>query len=220
MNKSSKRIVRGVFFSIKAILLFVAIGGGFAVGFAAVTLINAPDLNVVDVTPDGYRSVVLDDAGNEMVKLVGVESNRVYVTLDQIPEHLINGVVAIEAERFWEHSGIDLRGIARALYINVTSGSVSQGASTITQQLIKNNVFSVGIGEDTLVEKVQRKLQEQYLALKLEKQVKKEWILENYLNTINLSGGCWGVSTAAQRYFGKEVGELTLSECAVLAGIT
>lgn len=205
---------------IKATVTMGVICIAFAVGFAVVTLMNAPDLNVLDVAPDGYRSVVLDDEGNEMVKLVGAESNRVYVTLDVIPQDLIDAVVAIEDERFWDHSGIDLRGIARALYINVTSGSVSQGASTITQQLIKNNVFSVGMGENTIVDKVQRKLQEQYLALRLENQVEKEWILENYLNTINLGGGTWGVSTAAQRYFGKTVAELTLSECAVLAGIT
>jgi len=205
---------------IKAVLTVGVICTGFAAGFAVVTLMNAPDLNVLDVAPDGYRSVVLDDAGEEMVKLVGAESNRVYVTLDKIPQDLVDAVVAIEDERFWDHCGIDLRGIARALYINVISGSVSQGASTITQQLIKNNVFAVGMGEDTMLDKVQRKLQEQYLALKLENQVEKTWILENYLNTINLGGGTWGVSTAAQRYFGKEVGELTLSECAVLAGIT
>lgn len=194
--------------------------GGVALGFAVVTILNAPDLDMLDVAPDGYRSVVLDDQGNEILKLVGAESNRVYVTMDQIPQDLINAVVAIEDERFWDHHGIDLRGIARAMVVNVTHGSMSQGASTITQQLIKNNVFSAGMEEKTVVDKLRRKLQEQYLAVKLETQVEKDWILENYLNTINLGGGTWGVSTAAQRYFGKEVGELTLSECAVLAGIT
>ena len=205
---------------VKLVLVLAVIAMGLAAGFAVVTVMNAPDLDMLDVAPDGYRSVVLDDDGNEIQNLVGAESNRIYVTMDQIPQNLIDAVVAIEDERFWDHGGIDLRGIARAMYVNVTSGSMSQGASTITQQLIKNNVFAAGMEEKTVVDKVQRKLQEQYLAIKLESKVEKDWILENYLNTINLGGGTWGVSTAAQRYFGKEVSALTLSECAVLAGIT
>lgn len=205
---------------VKLALVLCLLLGGAAMGFAVVSILNAPDLDVLDVAPDGYRSVVLDDEGNEMLKLVGAESNRVYVTLDQIPQHLIDAVVSIEDERFWDHHGIDLRGIARAMVVNIAHGSMSQGASTITQQLIKNNVFSAGMEEKTVVDKLRRKLQEQYLAVMLELRVDKDWILENYLNTINLGGGTWGVSTAAQRYFGKEVGELTLSESAVLAGIT
>ena len=213
---------KGGFFRrlVSLVLVLAVIAGGLGAGFAVVTVMNAPELDMLDVAPDGYRSVVLDDRGEEIQNLVGAESNRVYVTLDQIPQNLIDAVVAIEDERFWSHSGIDLRGIARALYINVTKGSMSQGASTITQQLIKNNVFAAGMDEKTVTDKIQRKLQEQYLALTLENKVDKNWILENYLNTINLGGGTWGVSTAAQRYFGKEVSTLTLSECAVLAGIT
>lgn len=205
---------------VKLALVLCLLLGGVAMGFAVVSILNAPDLDMLDVAPDGYRSVVLDDEGNEILKLVGAESNRVYVTLDQIPQNLIDAVVSIEDERFWDHHGIDLRGIARAMVVNITHGSMSQGASTITQQLIKNNVFAAGMEEKTVVDKLRRKVQEQYLAVKLELQADKDWILENYLNTINLGGGTWGVSTAAQRYFGKAVGELTLSECAVLAGIT
>ena len=116
-------------------------------------------------------------------------------------------------------------GIARAAVVavkDILSGkNPSQGASTITQQLIKNNVLITWVGEDTFIESLQRKIQEQYLALKLEEQVQdKDWILENYMNTINLGQNTLGVAAASQRYFGKHVSELTLSECAVIAGIT
>ena len=179
----------------------------------------APELDLSDLSPDGYRTVVLDDTGAEMTAFIGEEANREYVTIKEMPRHLQQTFVAIEDERFYDHRGIDLRGILRAAWQNVTSGSLKQGASTITQQLIKNNLYDVGAGEQTVRDKVERKLQEQYLALQLEKVTDKDWILENYLNTINLGGGTWGVQTAAWRYFGKEVGELTLSESAVLAAI-
>ena len=188
--------------------------------FLIYTWATAPKLDTDDIAPDGYRTTVLDADGEEMVTLAGEASNRIYVTLDEIPEDLQNAFIAIEDERFYTHHGVDLRGIARAAWQNLTSGSLSQGASTITQQLIKNNVFAAGTTERTALDRIQRKLQEQYLALRLERKTSKEWILENYLNTINLGGGTWGVQTAALRYFGKDVSDLTLSECAVLAGIT
>lgn len=190
------------------------------IGFVCYAIATAPPLDREDVSPDGYRTTVLDDQGEQQLTLMGEASNRVYITLDQIPKTLQQAVVAIEDERFYQHHGVDLRGIARAVYRDVTSGSLAEGASTITQQLIKNNVLSGWTEERTALEKVKRKLQEQYLALRLERETSKDWILENYLNTINLGGGAWGVETAAQRYFGKSVSELTLSESAVLAGIT
>lgn len=184
------------------------------------TLATAPKLDTDDIAPDGYRTTVLDADGDEMATLAGEASNRIYVTLDKIPDDLQNAFIAIEDERFYTHCGVDLRGIVRAAWQNLTNGSLSQGASTITQQLIKNNVFAAGTTERTALDRIQRKLQEQYLALRLERKTSKEWILENYLNTINLGGGTWGVQTAAMRYFGKDVSDLVLSECAVLAGIT
>lgn len=102
--------------------------------------------------------------------------------------------------------------------ITVSDGEMSQGASTITQQLLKNNVFNA-YNESTM-EKIKRKVQEQYLAIKLETVMDKDSILENYLNTINLGNGYYGVQAAANGYFNKDVSELTLSECAVLASIT
>lgn len=126
--------------------------------------------------------------------------------------------IAIEDERFYEHNGIDMRGILRAASITLSSGEMSQGASTITQQLLKNNVFNA-FNEST-IEKIKRKIQEQYLAVKLETVMSKDAILENYLNTINLGNGYYGVQAAARGYFNKDVSELSISECAVIASIT
>ena len=208
---------------LRSVLLVCVLLLGIATAAVGIYLFRvlsaAPEVDLRDLSPDGYRTVVLDDAGTEMAALIGKEANREYVTVTEMPLHLKQAFVAIEDERFYDHRGIDLRGILRAVWQNVTSGSLKQGASTITQQLIKNNIYDVGAGEQTVRDKVERKLQEQYLALQLEKVTTKDWILENYLNTINLGGGTWGVQTAAWRYFGKEVGELTLSESAVLAAI-
>ena len=129
--------------------------------------------------------------------------------------------MAIEDERFYEHNGIDVRGILRAGVKALTTGSFSEGASTITQQLLKNNVFTNWTNESTQVERFTRKLQEQFLAIEIEKKIgDKNVILENYLNTINLGAGSYGVQAASKKYFNKDVWDLNLSECATLAGIT
>ena len=165
-------------------------------------------------------STVLDANGNQTATLVASGSNRRAVTIDEIPKNLQHAFVAIEDERFYEHNGIDVTGIIRAGVKGVASGfHFSEGASTITQQLLKNTVFTSWTSESSMADKFERKFQEQYLALQLEKVVDKDWILENYLNTINLGSGCYGVQTAAQTYFGKDAKDLTLSECAVLAAI-
>lgn len=205
------------------ILLCFVLGLGYAgyrgYQYVEQMIAEAPDINEIDATPSGYMSTVLDAKGNVTAQLVGSGSNRVYVTLDEIPEDLQHAFVAIEDERFYEHNGIDLRGIVRAGIKGLTTGHFSEGASTITQQLLKNNVFD-GWTKENSSQRVKRKLQEQYLALQLEKKVSKDWIMENYLNTINLGQNTLGVQAASRRYFGKDVSELDLSECAVIAGIT
>lgn len=180
-------------FSVSGIIF----GSLLLMAFVAYTAVTTPELKLSDVSPDGYRSQILDDEGNVIQILAGEASNRVYVTLDQIPKNLQNAIIAIEDERFYTHKGIDLQGIARAMWKDITSGSLKQGASTITQQLIKNNVLTDWVEEKTAVSKVTRKLREQVLAVRLEKEAGKEWVLENYLNTINLGAGAWGVQTAA-----------------------
>ena len=195
---------------------------GFAIGIGFVrgAIDAAPSLDILDVQPQGYASQIYDADGNLMQTLVMEGSNREEVSFDQLPDDLVNAFIAIEDSRFYEHNGIDLKGILRAAYVGITSGRFSEGASTITQQLIKNNVLQGGY-ETSMADKLRRKIQEQFLAVKLEDQLdSKETILEYYLNTINLGGNCLGVQTAAHRYFGKNVWELTLSECTVLAATT
>ena len=200
------------------ILCFASFAIG--IGFVRGAIDAAPSLDILDVQPQGYASQIYDADGNLMQTLVMEGSNREEVSFDQLPADLVNAFIAIEDSRFYEHNGIDLKGILRAAYVGITNGRFSEGASTITQQLIKNNVLQGGY-ETNMTDKLRRKIQEQFLAVKLEDQLdSKETILEYYLNTINLGGNCLGVQTAANRYFGKNVWELTLSECSVLAATT
>ncbi|MBQ6811995.1 MAG: transglycosylase domain-containing protein [Agathobacter sp.] len=228
-SKKTKMKSKATLTLIKVLLVVGVIAliiiGSAGLGVAKGIIDSAPDISQVDVIPTGYSTTVLSSDGQEIATLVGSGANREYVTLDQIPLHMQQAFVAIEDERFFEHNGIDLYSIARAGVATVksfiTGEGGMQGGSTITQQLIKNNVLTSWVGETTFIEKVQRKIQEQYLAVKLEEQIQdKHWILENYLNTINLGSNTLGVQAASNKYFGKHVSELTLSESAVIAGIT
>ncbi|MBQ2282752.1 MAG: PBP1A family penicillin-binding protein [Agathobacter sp.] len=209
----------------KLFLISILVVGiiGICAGFGVMKGIidSAPDISSIDVVPTGYSTTVLSSDGEEIATLVASGANRKYVTIDEIPVHMQHAFVAIEDSRFYEHNGIDVKGIARAFVVGLKQGGFSQGASTITQQLIKNNVLTTWTSESSFIESLQRKIQEQYLAIELEKQVQnKDWILENYLNTINLGANTLGVQAASNKYFGKDVSELTLSESAVIAGIT
>ena len=206
--------IRVLFVSLIALCIAVACLG---VGSFRGVIDNAPDVNDIDIMPLGYATFLYDDAGNQIRKLAAPNSNRLPVTLDQIPVDLQHAVVAIEDERFY---GIDVKGILRAGMKAITTGDFSEGASTITQQLLKNNVFTNWTSESTQLERFTRKFQEQYLAVQVEKKTNKDTILENYLNTINLGAGSYGVQAAARQYFDKDVWDLNLSECATLAGIT
>lgn len=181
---------------------------------------TAPSIESINVVPDGYATTILNSKGKTMQTLVGKDANREYVTLEQIPIHLQNAFVAIEDERFWSHDGIDLQGIFRATYSGLSNGgNFHQGASTLTQQLLKNQVFQGG-EESTFFLRLERKVQEQYLAIQLENKLSKKEIMEYYLNTINLGQNTLGVQAASKRYFNKDVSKLTISESAVIAGIT
>lgn len=207
---------------ILGIIAVAAIGTAAGIGTFKGVLASSPEINEKDIRPVGYSSTVYDAEGNRMTKLVAADSNRIYQTIDKIPLDLQHAFVAIEDERFYEHNGIDIKGILRAGVTGITTRDFSQGASTITQQLIKNNVFTSWTSESSFAEKLKRKIQEQYLATQLEKQdeVNKDIILELYLNTINLGQNTLGVQAASLRYFNKNVSDLNLSEDAVIAGIT
>ena len=199
--------------------ILAVVGVSIGVGMYKGIIDSSPEINIDSIVPQGFATTVYDREGNLTDTLVTAGSNRDPATFDELPKDLINAFVAIEDSRFWTHNGIDLRSIARMIKGVITGDSSAGGGSTITQQLIKNNVFGGG-REKSFGETVERKLQEQYLAVKLSKTMSKELILTNYLNTINLGNNTLGVKVAARRYFGKEVSDLTLSECTVIAGIT
>mgnify|MGYP001025579690 CR=1 FL=1 len=202
-------------------ITMIVLGISLVLGMFRGILNSTPDISVEDVIPTSYASVVYDNEGHEMVKLVEEGSNRSPVTMDLIPDDLAHAFVAIEDQRFYQHNGIDIKGILRAGFNGLRNGGhFTSGASTITQQLLKNNVFDGWVTERTFIESLKRKIQEQYLAIQLEKYMDKDQILEYYMNTINLGHSTLGVQAASQRYFDKPVYELTLSECAVIAGIT
>ena len=219
-DKWGKKITLfGFYILLAGIIGAVIIGGSAAIGIFNGIKDGAPDIGNIDVTPSGFSTFVYDTDGNQIAKLVSTDSNRIPVTGDMIPENLAHAFVAIEDERFYEHNGIDIQGIIRAGVVGLTSGNFSEGASTITQQLLKNNVFS-GWTDETFIQSVKRKIQEQYLAVQLEKNMSKDDILLNYMNTINLGQNTLGVQAASLRYFNKSVSDLNLSECAVIAAIT
>lgn len=197
----------------------IAVSMGFGVFKGIID--SAPSIDNVQVTPTGFTTFVYDLEGNQTAKLISQNSNRIPVTQDMIPEDLAHAFVAIEDERFYEHNGIDIKGIFRAAYVGITNGfHFSEGASTITQQLLKNNVFTDWTSEKGFADSMKRKIQEQYLAIELTKTMSKDDVLLNYMNTINLGQNTLGVEAASRRYFNKSVNSLTLSECAVIAAIT
>ncbi|MGN0775572.1 MAG: transglycosylase domain-containing protein [Candidatus Ventricola sp.] len=184
---------------------------GALIGIAKAYVDTAPTLDLAALDAQDKTSFIYDSEGNLITDYKGTE-DRVMVSIDEIPEMLQNAFIAVEDARFFEHNGVDVKRIIGALVTNLTTGS-SQGGSTITQQLIKTTVLSSE-------QSYKRKLQEAYLAMELETRYTKEQILESYLNTIFLGGSYYGVKVAAYGYFGKELGELTLRECAMLAGMT
>ena len=226
LHATSKKWSRKIGFAFVQVLLICIIGIGIVclsagIGIFRGVLATAPDIGNIDVTPTGFSTFVYDIEGNPIQKLVSTDANRIPVTIDMVPEDLQHAFVAVEDQRFYEHNGIDIKGILRAGMIGLQhGGKFSEGASTITQQLLKNNVFTDWTSEDSMADKFKRKIQEQYLALELEKVMDKDAILINYMNTINLGQNTLGVQAASKRYFAKDVSALTLSECAVIAGIT
>jgi len=206
-----------------ALIIGVAICGVAAgIGMYKGILSSTPAISLDDVMASGEASIVYDNRGNEIDQYVTTSSNRIQVTMDEIPENLAHAFVAIEDKRFYQHNGIDLQRIVGVGFLFIrTLGKEKQGASTITQQLLKNTVFTTWTEEDgNMIKMIKRKLQEQYLALETSKHFTKDEVLLRYMNAINLGQNTLGVEAASQRYFGKSCSELTLSECAVIASIT
>ncbi|KAF0823988.1 penicillin-binding protein 1A [Cytobacillus firmus] len=157
------------------------------------------------------QSTVIYDADGEVASKISANKNE-GISIDQIPDHMKNAVIAIEDHRFYEHGGIDLKGIGRAFFTNLKAGGIVEGGSTLTQQLTKNALLSA---EKTY----KRKLEEFFLALEIEKEYSKDEILQMYLNQVYFGEGAWGIKRAAMKYYGKDVEDLSISEAALLAGL-
>ncbi|MBR1860802.1 MAG: transglycosylase domain-containing protein [Lachnospiraceae bacterium] len=203
-----------------AFLIVCLVAGG--IGLFKSIIANTPVINVDTMIAVGQASMVFDAAGNEIDQYVSMNSNRIEVDWDEISPYLRDAFVAAEDERFYQHNGIDYRAIIRSGYQFIkTGGQETQGASTITQQLLKNTIFTDWMEEgDNMVRKIKRKLQEQYLAIEVTKKTEKEEVLLRYMNAVNCGQNTLGVESASQRYFGKSAIDLTLSESAVIASIT
>lgn len=220
-QRNTRKVLVNIFKVLLVTIVIVIIAGaGAAFGMMKGILDNAPDVNKINIMPKGYKSVICDQNGTVTREFSTSGSNREYVYYDEIPANIVNAFVAIEDERFWSHNGIDVKGILRAGVKGIATGNFDEGASTLTQQLIKNQVFNVGLDEITFMDRLERKVQEQYLALELEKKYSKEEIVEYYLNTIYLGRGAYGIMAASDKYFNKSLDELTISEIAAIAGIT
>ena len=227
LNSYGGKIVRKVILLGFKLFLAGVIGVGICLFAGGIGLFNSilagtPVIHISDIIANGQATIVYDAMGNEFDHYVGQDANRIEVTWDGIPKQLGLAFVAVEDERFYEHNGVDYKGMVRAMYQFVrTGGESTQGASTITQQLLKNTVFVDWTEEgDNMIKKIKRKIQEQYLAIEVTKSTEKDEVLLRYLNAINMGQNTLGVESAAQRYFGKSAIDLNLSECAVMAAIT
>ena len=194
------------------------------VGLAFATILLMPEAQAVftagkgakddlakSLRPLSERSVVYARDGS-VLAVLHAEENRVPIKLDDVPPQAVKAVIDIEDDRFYEHGGVDLRSLGRALATNISAGGVRQGGSTITQQLVKNSLLSPK-------QDVHRKLKEAVLSVRLESQMSKKEILERYLNTVYFGNGSYGIEAAAEKYYGVKVGQLTTAQGALLAGL-
>ncbi|MCM1216405.1 MAG: transglycosylase domain-containing protein [Lachnospiraceae bacterium] len=227
LNSKTIKWERKLILSLFELVLIAMVGLGIcgvAAGIGAFKgiLSSTPSIHFNDIVASGQATIVYDMEGNEIDQYVNTDSNRIRVEMAAIPEHLGQAFIALEDRRFYQHNGIDFKGMIRAGYTFLqTGGNRAEGASTITQQLLKNTVFTEWMEEgDNMIKKIKRKIQEQFLAIEISKVYSKDQILLEYMNAINLGQNTLGVESASQRYFGKTCSELTLSECAVIASIT
>ncbi len=194
---------------ILAILLLMLITGGTTATVVYTYIDESPSLDPSRLEIN-QTSFLYDINGNEVTPLHG-DQHRIAVSLEEIPEHVQQAFIAIEDERFYNHFGFDITGSFRAAYINFMAGSIVQGASTISQQLVQNAFL-------TTETSYKRKIQEIWLAIQLEKVYHKDEIMEMYLNRIYFGNTAYGIEAAAQTYFGKSVADLSIAEAAMLAG--
>ena len=197
--------IAGVVLALLGALLFDQAKAFFTAGEAG------SDVAKIELAPLAQRSVLYAADGTILQYLRG-EEDRLPVTLDKVPQHVITAVLDAEDERFFEHGAIDLRSMTRALVSNLEAGEISEGGSTITQQLVKTALLNPK-------QDLNRKLQEASLAIRLERQMTKTEILERYLNTVYFGNSAYGLQAAAERYYQTDVDKLTLGQAILLAGL-
>lgn len=211
-NKSRKR--RRLFTIIGSLVFSVIIIGGLL--FSAFAMVALATQDMPDITDPKFQTraqtTKIYDRDGALITDFYVEQNRILVPLDKISKHLQNAVISIEDQRFYKHEGVDWKAIARALVADVQKGSVVQGGSTLTQQLVKNTLL-------TNETSMRRKIREAALAFQVEAKYSKEDILQSYLNTIYFGQSAYGAETAAETYFGKSAADLTVAEGALLAAV-
>jgi penicillin-binding protein 1A len=207
------------------LLRFLAVLAVASIGVTGVVVAAAPEISriaraheevplpVPDLVPQARRSIVYDNTGQNITDIFKVE-NREPFALSRVPQPVIDAVLAVEDADFWKHNGVNGRSVMRALLANVASGSVEQGGSTITQQVVKNLIMNPA-AERT----IKTKLVEAVTARRLEKKMGKRYVLEQYLNTVYFGNNAYGLQSAAEVYFGKNVEQLTMVEGAFLGGL-
>jgi len=207
-SKKSKSRKKAILTAVVVMLLMFA---GSALGVVIFTASKLPAWDPQQLS--GAKTTLLYDDEEQLVARLHAEENRTEVTLDKVPQDLINAFVATEDHDFYRHHGVNFKGIARAVFHNIHSGDLTgQGASTITQQLARNAFLSFD-------KRWERKLKEIIIAFKLESAYSKDEILTMYMNKIPFGAGAYGVQAAANTYFGKDVSQLSLAECSLLAGL-
>lgn len=182
-----------------------------ALGFFGVLHIFSKDADITALKDELPQATVFYDRNGEVASKVSANKNE-GVSIKQIPDSMINAVIAIEDHRFYQHNGVDFIGTSRAIFRDIKAGEMVEGGSTITQQLTKNTLLT---SQKTL----KRKMDELFLTLKIEREYSKQEILQMYLNQIYFGNGAWGIKQAASKYFAKEVKDLSISESALIAGL-
>ena len=213
-NKKQRKITisKALKIFIIILLMLVVVSGGAVAGMVLSIIKDAPEIDPTEVNASlNHTSFIYDNDGKLLEKIEAAEF-RTFVSLNKMPQHLIDAFISIEDERFYEHHGVDPRGIVSSALENIKAGKIVRGASTITQQLVKNVT-------DMKEKKMSRKITEAYLALQMERVLHKDQILEAYLNRNFFGQNAYGVQEAAQTYFSKDVGDLTIAESALLAGV-
>ncbi len=214
--RSLRRLLRVPVIVVMAVVCAVFLANvGVAIAPHAKEALFAVERERIDValnlSPGAQRTEVYDSVGNE-IGILRYDIDRELVTFDQVPEEVLATLLAVEDNKFWLHNGVDVRAIARAMIQNVTSGGITQGGSTITQQIVKLRV----VGDES---SISRKIREAVLASRLEEEFSKQEILEFYLNEIYFGNGAYGLQAAAETYFGKDVAALDIGDAAFLAGL-